>query len=256
MTPMPTADLAERLHQAAPAISPTTWAGFVTRWGPDHAARLADQPAYLKLLNSVYVVHGQGGGIHELVDLLATHISRTGDPTRAIMDWHEAITGELRVVDLALGLRLTLPPRWLSGLQGELMTGVGGGRPGSQFDNWSTWSVRALLLVETGDSRGNPVQHGGWGDRDGFHPEFLEGGGNNQINHFALALRLYAVHRLPHRVLVGPIPPQDPPTSADGALTTAAYWFLHGHRGRTVTLPAGDAAALHAVLRQGLGAFV
>ena len=45
-----TTDLAERLQRSAPAIAPATWAGFVTRWGPDHAARLADQPVYLKLL--------------------------------------------------------------------------------------------------------------------------------------------------------------------------------------------------------------
>ncbi len=252
VTPDSSANLASRLAEAAPAVPRTTWAGYTARYGAANAARLAAQPAYLTLLNQVYAAHRAGQGIHALVDLLAAHIPRAGSRRRAIMDWHEALTGELRVVDLALGRRLTIPPRWASGLRGALEVGEGGGRPGSQFQNWSTWSVRALLLVETGDSQDYPRQGGGWGNRHGFHPSFITGGGDNQINHFALALRLYAVYRLPCAALVGPIPPQDPAHTADGRLTTAACWFVRGHRGRAGIIPPGDAAALKAVLRDGL----
>lgn len=249
------ADPVARLLAGAPAVPPPTWAGYVSRYGAANAARLAAQPAYLALLDRVYALHRAGGGIHELVDLLAAEIARAGDRRRAILDWHEAITGELRVVDLALGLRVTIPPRWTSGLRGALEVGEGGGRPGSQFQNWSTWSVRALLVVETGDSQGNPRQGGGWGNRSGFHPAFITGGGDNQINHFALALRLYALYHLPCAALVGPIPPQDPPDSADGRLTTAACWFVRGHRGRAGVIPPGDAEALKAILREGVAAY-
>lgn len=246
----------DTLHRAAPAIPRTVWEGYVDRYGDANATRLATRSAYLTLLNTVYILNQNSGGIHPLLDELATHIQRQGGHVRrAINEWQEAISGELRVVDLALGRRVTIPPRWLSGLQGQLEVGEGGGRPGSQFDNWSTWSVRALLLTQEGSARGNPPRKGGWGDRDGFHPQFVIGGADNQINHFALALRLYAHYRLPRWALVGPVPPQDPIDTADGAVTTAAYWFLHGYRGRKQTIPARDVRAIQHVLSEGLAPF-
>lgn len=248
--------LPDTLHRAAPAIPRAIWVGYVDRWGEENAARLAARSDYLTLLNMVYILHQNGGGIYPLLDELVAHIQRhNGHYRRAICEWQEAISGELRVVDLVRGQRITIPPQWIAGLQGQLEIGEGGGRPGSQFDNWSTWSVRALLLIQDGNARGNPPSQGGWGDRDGFHPQFVNGGANNQINHFALALRLYARYWLPRRVLVGPIPPQDRADTADGAVTTAAYWFLHGQRGRSAAVPARDADALKRVLAEGLAPY-
>ncbi|GAB4575288.1 MAG: hypothetical protein Kow0077_26060 [Anaerolineae bacterium] len=245
-------DLAARLHTAAPAIPEAVWASYAARW-PEEAPRLAAHPAYLRLLDQVYRIRRAGEGILELLDVLLMAFDLFGgDDRTAISAWQEAISGELRVVDTGLRWRarpvtITLPPvRW-SGLQGRLCIGTGGGRPGRQFDNWSTWSVRAVLEAACGDSRGDPPRRGGWGDRAGWAPIFRQGGGDNQINHFALALRLYAVHRLPGNLLVGPIPPQDRLDSADGALTTVAWWFLHGGP----DFPARDFAALRHVLRNG-----
>ncbi len=261
-------DVLDRFAEAAPDVPVSLWAAYLAAHGAERTARLVDAPDYLKLLNDVYRVYHAGGGIHELLDLLQAAMDASGgDVGAAVADWQEALSGDVRVVDtgIAIGSEktlITIPPRPLVGLRGETQLGEGGGRPGAQFNNWSTWSVRELLRLECGNPDGNPPQPGGWGNRGGFHPSFVRGGGGNQITHFALALRLYVYHRLPYGALVGPIPPQDPGGSADAEVTTAAYWFASGyaHRdgstGRTrVIVPPHDVPVLKEVLRRGLAAF-
>ncbi len=247
----------DRLKTQTPDVPPALWDAYATEHGPGEIARLAGQADYPRLLNAVYRLHQSGAGLPELLALLPeAAAARGGDYRAATADWQEAIGGDLRVVDLGLrlgGRRLwiTLPPPWLTGLHGRLRVGEGGGRFGSQYDNWSTWSVRELLRLQTGSPEGDPPQRCGWGDRQGFHPSFTINGYDNQINHFALALRLFEVHRLPYAALVGPIPPQDPGGSADAEVTTAAYWFARGNGGRVA---AHDVAVMQAVLRDGLAA--
>ncbi|NPV66627.1 MAG: hypothetical protein HPY64_05715 [Anaerolineae bacterium] len=261
-------ELLDRLAAAAPEVPPALWPAYLAENGVEQTAHLAEAPAYLKLLSAVYRVHRSGGGIHELLDLLQMAIDdRAGDVGAAVADWQEALSGDVRVVDTGIAIGgvealVTLPPRPLAGLRGETRLGDGGGRPGAQFNNWSTWSVRELLRLGCGNPDGDPPEPGGWGNRGGFHPAFVRGGGGNQIAHFALALRLYVYHRLPYGALVGPVPPQDPGGSADAEVTTAAYWFAAGYTRRDgpleeaqVIVPPHDVAALKEVLRRGLAAF-
>ncbi len=261
-------EVLDRLAAGAPDVPPALWSAYLAAHGAANAARLAQAPAYLKLLNAVYRVHRSGGGIHELLDLLQMAINdRAGDVGAAVADWQEALSGDVRVVDTGIAVGgvealVTLPPRSMAGLRGEIQLGDGGGRPGAQFNNWSTWSVRELLRLDCGNPDGDPPAPGGWGNRGGFHPRFVRGGGGNQIAHFALALRLYVYHRLPYGALVGPVPPQDPGGSADAEVTTAAYWFAAGYTRREeplgetrVIVPRHDVAALKEVLRRGLAAF-
>jgi hypothetical protein len=70
--------------------------------------------------------------------------------------------------------------------------------------------VRELAPPANRQPGGDPPEHCGWGDRQGLHPSFTEGGYGNQINHFALALRLFEVHRLPYAPWSARYPPQDP----------------------------------------------
>ncbi len=252
----PTPSPLDHLKAQTPAVPPALWEAYAAAHGQAEIARLAGQAAYLRLLDAVYRLHRSGAGLAELIALLPdTAAERGGDYRAATADWQEAIGGDLRVVDLGLRLggrrlRITLPPVWLTGLRGRLLVGKGEARFGRQYDNWSTWSVRELLRLQTGSPEGDPPEHCGWGDRQGLHPSFTEGGYGNQINHFALALRLFEVHRLPYAALVGPIPPQDPGGSADAEMTTAAYWFARGHAGR---IAPHDVPALQAILRDGLG---
>ena len=202
------------LMAAAPRVPRPVWAKYLDAHGEEASEKLAADPAYLKLLDAVYTLNRSGGGLPELLDVLGEAVTaRDGDFAAAAADWQEAISGELRVVDTGLDVGnwetiVTLPPRGLAGLHGETQRGEGGGAFGRQFDNWSSWSVRELLRLETGSAEGDPPQTCGWGDREGLHPSFTEGGGGNQITHFALALRLFAYHRVPYGALVGPVPPR------------------------------------------------
>ena len=257
------------LTAATPRIPRPVWAKYLDVHGEAASEKLAADTGYLTLLNEVCRLNRNGSGLPELLDALGAHVTaRGGDFAAAAADWQEAISGELRVVDTGLDVGnwetvVTLPPRGLAGLHGEMQRGEGGGAFGRQFDNWSSWSVRELLRLQYGNPEGDPPQVCGWGDRDGLHPSFTEGGGGNQITHFALALRLFAYHRVPYGALVGPVPPQDPGGSADAEMTTAAYWLAHGYARRPggpfspqeVVVAPHDVSALKAVLRKGLAAF-